>query len=801
MPADAKTVKAIFLDALEKPAPAERAAFLDQACGGNADLRRSVDALLNSHDSPDALLDQPAVKHVDVNSEEVSLDFLEPSTTHGALGRLGHYDVLEVVGRGGMGIVVRAFDQKLRRVVAIKVRAPSLAENGEARQRFVREARAAAAVTHQNVIAIHGVEDTGPVPYLVMQYIDGKTLQQKLDATGSLELKETLRIGLQVAEGLAAAHRHGLVHRDIKPANILLENGIERVKITDFGLARTADDASLTQSGYIAGTPLFMSPEQARGEHVDHRTDLFSLGTVLYAMCAGHPPFRANSSMAVLKRVCDDAPRPLREIDPALPEWLEAIVARLHEKDPADRFATAQEVVGLLSRGLTQVQTGAGPNTTLRGLAPRRRARRGRWVAAIVAVLALVGAGVAIGYFTRDRGPKPDTTVAIPEPQPNTPPQPWKPRPALTPDELTRLLDPLDKWSQEGIPPATLALIGDEAKDALPGLVGLLGDGPFRLAPPEMTHWPVQSADGRLLALPSGKDVILYDAETGEFRRKLTGHTDRTLRGSFSSDGKRYACGASKGGIRVWDLESGEDKYHSQATGDLWATGFAPGDKQIVISGDKGGLKLWDFAAGSELKSFGEYKGGIHHFAFSPDGTRLVSGRIDGVVEVLSWPDGALLKRLEEHGEKVMNITYSENGKLFASGSTSRVLIWDAETFQLLHTLENTAGDGLVAFTPDGQTLVTAPHHFPSGRKRAFTRSDVKTGISSPPVEVPGTRNLLVGDLSRDGRTVYLMTCHDPVESRLGAYDAVSGKERPNQSLAREVLTVAFSPEGRWLAS
>src|SRR5206468_237440 len=143
------------------------------------------------------------------------------------------------------------------------------------------------------------------------------------------------------AAGLAAAHAQGLVHRDVKPANILLENGIERVRLTDFGLARAADDASLTQSGVVAGTPEYMAPEQAAGGTVDHRADLFSLGSVLYAMCAGRPPFRAGGTLAVLKRVCEEAPRPLPEVNPEVPDWLVGIIARLQAKDPADRFQTA----------------------------------------------------------------------------------------------------------------------------------------------------------------------------------------------------------------------------------------------------------------------------------------------------------------------------------------------------------------------------------------------------------------------------------------------------------------------------
>ena len=161
---------------------------------------------------------------------------------------------------------------------------------------------------------------------------------------------------MQIASGLAAAHAQGLVHRDIKPANILLEDGVERLKITDFGLARAADDASLTRTGVIAGTPQFMSPEQARGEGVDSRSDLFSLGSVMYAMCTGRPPFRAETSYGTLQRICDSQPRPICEINPEIPAWLAAIVAHLHEKDPEDRFQTAQELAGLLEQCLAHLR-------------------------------------------------------------------------------------------------------------------------------------------------------------------------------------------------------------------------------------------------------------------------------------------------------------------------------------------------------------------------------------------------------------------------------------------------------------
>ncbi len=191
-----------------------------------------------------------------------------------------------------------------------------------------------------------------------MPYIAGRSLQDRVDREGPLEVREVLRIGIQTALGLAAAHSQGLVHRDVKPSNILLENGVERVKLTDFGLARAIDDASLTQSGVVAGTPQYMSPEQARGEAVDHRSDLFSLGSVLYFACAGHSPFRADSTPAVLRRVCDESPRPLRELDLDVPGWLAQIVERLHAKEPAGRYQSAQEVAEVLGRRLASLQRG-----------------------------------------------------------------------------------------------------------------------------------------------------------------------------------------------------------------------------------------------------------------------------------------------------------------------------------------------------------------------------------------------------------------------------------------------------------
>jgi serine/threonine protein kinase/regulator of sirC expression with transglutaminase-like and TPR domain len=296
------------------------------------------------------------------SAADIPPGFFGPPLQVGHVGRLGRYDVVEQLGRGCMGIVFKAFHSELHCVHAIKVLAPQLAASAAARERFAREARAVASVTSEHVVTIFDVADKDTLlPYFVMEHVPGESLQQKLDREGTLGLKEVLRIGMQVAAGLAAAHAQGLVHRDIKPANILLVNGVDRLKITDFGLARAIDDASLTQSGFIAGTPQYMAPEQADGGRADHRSDLFSLGCVLYALCTGHPPFRAETARAVLKRVCEETPRPIRDSNPEWPDWLEIILARLLAKNPSARYQTAAEVNEALEQGLKRLQAPPAP--------------------------------------------------------------------------------------------------------------------------------------------------------------------------------------------------------------------------------------------------------------------------------------------------------------------------------------------------------------------------------------------------------------------------------------------------------
>ncbi len=298
-----------------------------------------------SHSNPEAT---QGIKP-DADHDSSLTDFLAPPQADDELGRLGDYRILKILGHGGMGVVFLGEDSKLGRKVAIKVMLPHLAQSKSSQQRFLREAKAAAALEHDNIVPIFQVDEDRGAPYIVMPFLKGEPLDERLKRAGLLPLAEVLRIGREVARALAAAHKTGLVHRDIKPANIWLEAPEARVKILDFGLARAvAEDSELTQQGTIVGTPAYMAPEQGRGEHVDARSDLWSLGVVLYRMCAGEMPFKGANALATLRGVETTNPPSPAQVNADVPPGLSEVVMKLLEKNPADRVSSAAEVVQVL---------------------------------------------------------------------------------------------------------------------------------------------------------------------------------------------------------------------------------------------------------------------------------------------------------------------------------------------------------------------------------------------------------------------------------------------------------------------
>jgi serine/threonine protein kinase len=350
-------------------------------------------------DSQNATRFHPTAEHSSEWTDTMAKQLLQPPSHPEMLGRLGRYEIERLVGSGGMGVVFKAYDSELHRSVAIKMLAPHLSGSRSARERFAREARAAAAIVNDHVVPIHNVETEHATPYLVMQYIAGHSLQARLDRDGPLDVCEILRIGMQVAIGLAAAHAQGLIHRDVKPSNIMLDENVARALLTDFGLARTQDEACLTRSGFHPGTPNYMSPEQVRGEELDGRSDLFSLGCVLYALCTGHPPYRADSGYAVMRRITDEQPRSIRDQNPLIPEWLERVVMRLLEKDREARFQSAEGLAQILEQCLAHLQKPATEPLPL-AVVPKAsffdRVRIPTWILAGMASAFFFFAGVLI---------------------------------------------------------------------------------------------------------------------------------------------------------------------------------------------------------------------------------------------------------------------------------------------------------------------------------------------------------------------------------------------------------------------
>jgi serine/threonine protein kinase len=250
---------------------------------------------------------------------------------------------VRVIGKGGMGMVYEAIDTVLNRSVAMKVLHPTLASQPSAKERFLREARFAASINHEHAIVLHHVGEHRDLPYFVMELLRGQSLEDRLREDSFRDYREVGRIAREIALGLAAAHEVGLIHRDIKPGNIWLETPNDKAKLMDFGIARSADEAiRLTMDGVLVGTPGYMSPEQARGEELDERSDLFSLGCVLYQMVTGNGPFDGPSAVAMLHKLTHEVPPRVNALMPGIPNALADLIARLLSKDRGERPASAR---------------------------------------------------------------------------------------------------------------------------------------------------------------------------------------------------------------------------------------------------------------------------------------------------------------------------------------------------------------------------------------------------------------------------------------------------------------------------
>ena len=460
--------------------------------------------------------------------------FLAPPQSQEEIGRLGGFRILRLIGQGGMGFVFEGEDLKLERRVALKVMRPEVAQHPHAAGRFLREAGTAAALSSDHIVTIHHVDEQNGVPFLVMPLMAGESLHDRLHRE-ALPIDETIRIGREAALGLAAAHAAGLIHRDIKPANLWLESPSGRVKILDFGLARSSGGSDLTATGQVLGTPQYMAPEQARGKAVDARADLFSLGAVLYRMAAGREAFNGDDVLAILTCLAVDDPAPPHEVNPAVPPALSRLILRLLAKDPDKRPATAFEV----ANELRALESGGSSVVVVPATLPVARKSFARRLAVAAPIAMACGVGLAVLLKLVESPPatsKPGEPPAVvrnePKPQPEAPPavvpEPAKPTPPkvdkpIVPQPAVVRLKPIAPLTVEAGKSIEVPI--EIERQNLTGAVSLSHEGPkgvvlepARFAPGE-TNLITRLTAGT--DAPAGSATATLTATAGDVRHQI----------------------------------------------------------------------------------------------------------------------------------------------------------------------------------------------------------------------------------------------------------------------------------------
>jgi DNA-binding beta-propeller fold protein YncE len=729
-----------------------------------------------------------------------------------------------------MGLVLKARDPALGRTVAVKVLSPGLSYGAAARRRFAREARAVAAVGHEHIVAIHAVDEFRGLPYLVMEYVPGRSLQQKLDAAGPLEVREILRIGTQAARALAAAHAQGVVHRDIKPANILLENCVERVKLTDFGLARAMDDASLTQSGLIAGTPQYMAPEQARGEPVDARADLFALGSALYATAAGRSPFRADSAMAVLKRVCDERHRPLRELNSDVPDWLEAVIDRLLAKEPSDRFQTAAEVADLLENGLAHLQQpmtvpppiipgfdrswekGRDLDAPAPAAWPRRLRRLPIAAAVVLLIVAGLGASEAAGLTWVSEFVATILRIALPD---------------------GTLLVKVDD------PEVKVRVDGDE--------VTIAGAGPQEVRLRPGRHRFQAFKDGKAVRdqlvtiTKGGKEIVNIEFEAriqdarpaavpyhpGHPPDPAPGHVAARreaqppgavgpgnlarVRGlvwslAFSPDGRRVAIGQQgidrpESILRVWDPAQRSDTAWFQHPAGYRSVAFSSDGRTLAAANFDGTLRTYHYDGAWNDRLTENQGSPINSLVFLPGSATIAAGSWDGWVR-FHGPDADANRRPIQYPGQIWSLAVSPDGSTLAVGGAAKTIqVYDLPTRRLKAIMRGHDHDvASLDFSPDGKWLASA-----GGRTVLFWDTATWAAIGGPIQHAP---EVISVRFSPDGRILAIadgesaLPHYKYLETSIILWDVAAGAEvRRLRGHTNTIWALAFSPDGKTLAS
>jgi WD40 repeat protein len=764
---------------------------------------------------------------------------------------LGRFQIRRELGHVAFGIVFLAYDPHLRRDVALKVPRAEALVSPQARERFLREARAAAGLEHPNVVPVYEAGEAGSVCYIASAYCPGTTLAQWLRQRDEpVPARQAATLVATLADGVEHAHNRHVVHRDLKPANVLLENtGGDKAtldltpRIADFGLAKLVEgerpEASATgaqtESGAIVGTPCYMAPEQAGGHsrEVGPAADVYALGSILYEVLTGRPPFQGETVLDVLLQVRTEEPVPPGSLRARLPRDLETICLKCLEKTPARRYATAQALADDLRRFLADEPVQARPVGRPERL--WRWCRRNPVVAGLLATVAatlLVGAMVATLFGLAANAEARHAEEAAGKAQDN---ERWaleqkreaeaartqaeKDRTRAN-DEARKAREQEEQKDRQLTRAEWLVYAGqlDRAQQAW-------REGDARVARDllDSARWDYRdwehrylhtlfntshltflghtgwvssvtfSPDGKRIASGSqDRTVKVWDAQTGHELLTIKGHTDWAPGVAFSPDGTRLASASFDRTVKVWDAQSGRQLLDLKGhTNRVTSVAFSPDGRRLASGSDDHTLKLWDAQTGRQTLDLKGHTSDVTSVAFSPDGTRLASGSADQTVKVWDAQTGRQALELSTHTAPVVTVAFSPDGTRLASGSLDHtVKVWDAHSGQQLLDLKPHAGVFGVAFSPDGRRLAGSASDW------AVKVWDVQTGRQA--LELKGHTGFVYSvAFSPDGTRL----ASGSLDLTVKVWDAQSGQQIPTlKGHTGWMTSVAFSPDGGRLA-